>query len=167
MSPLIVPLVITGVALLFAVVKVHLNATFAGILIGHVVMGTPFAFLVIESALRNYDLSLEDAAVTLGASRFGAFRRITVPAMAPAFAAGALFAFIASWDDVVLVTVLGNFDTQTLPLRMLEFMTTQIRPTIAAVSTMLIGLLLLLMLAVLGVQARLDRRRSPLPASRG
>jgi putative spermidine/putrescine transport system permease protein len=163
-APLVVPLVITSTALLFAILQVNLHATFSGLLIGHTVLGLPFAFLITEAALRNYDMALEDAAVTLGASRLHAFRRVTLPAIMPAVVAGALFAFIASWDDVVVSTFLGNFRTQTLPLRMLEFMSTQIRPTIAAISTLLISGLLLAMLAFLAIQTRLDRRRRPAPA---
>lgn len=164
-APLILPAVITGTALLYVMTRFGLDGTFAGLLIGHTVIALPFAFLFVETALRGYDRSLEDVAVSLGASRFEAFRRITLPVLTPALIAGAVFAFIASWDDVVIVLMLGDFSTRTLPLRMFEFMTTQIRPTIAAISSMLIVALLVATLAYLAASARISRvRRAPLEA---
>ncbi|MCC6380955.1 MAG: ABC transporter permease subunit, partial [Dehalococcoidia bacterium] len=147
-APLIVPLVITGTAVLYVVDELDIEGTFEGILLGHIVLALPFAYLVIESALRGYDTSLEDAAVTLGAGRARAFRAVTLPAIAPALFAAAAFAFIASWDDVVVARFLsGSVGLQTLPIRMYMFMSTQIRPTIAAISSLLITTLFVALLA--------------------
>lgn len=147
-APLIVPLVITGTAVLYVVDELDIEGTFEGILLGHIVLALPFAYLVIESALRGYDTSLEDAAVTLGAGRARAFRAVTLPAIAPALFAAAAFAFIASWDDVVIARFLsGSVGLQTLPIRMYMFMSTQIRPTIAAISSLLITTLFVALLA--------------------
>jgi ABC-type spermidine/putrescine transport system permease subunit II len=146
LSPLIVPLIITSVGVYYVMSELGMNSTFQGILIGHTVLALPYSVIIIESALRAYDVTLDEAAVSLGASRVLTFRKITMPIIMPSILASATFAFITSWDDVLLVTFLGGPSAQTLPLRMFEFLTTQVRPTIAAISSMLIVTLVGLML---------------------
>ncbi len=142
LAPLIVPLIITSVGIYYVMVRMELTASFWGMLIGHIVLALPYSIVIIESALRNYDVSLEEAAMSLGASRPLAFRKITIPIILPAILASAVFGFITSWDEVLLVIFLGGPDAQTLPLRMFEFLSTQVRPTIAAISSVLIVTLL-------------------------
>jgi putative spermidine/putrescine transport system permease protein len=142
LAPLIVPLIITSVGIYYVMVRFELNATFWGMLIGHTVLALPYSIIIIESALRNYDIALEEAAMSLGASRVLAFRKITIPIILPAILASAVFGFITSWDEVLLVIFLGGPNAQTLPLRMFEFLSTQVRPTIAAISSVLIVTLL-------------------------
>lgn len=146
LSPLIVPLIITSVGVYYVMSELGMNSTFQGILVGHTVLALPYSVIIIESALRGYDVTLDEAAVSLGASRVLTFRKITMPIILPSILASATFAFITSWDEVLLVTFLGGPSAQTLPLRMFEFLTTQIRPTIAAISSMLIVTLVGLML---------------------
>jgi ABC-type spermidine/putrescine transport system permease subunit II len=146
LSPLIVPLIITSVGVYYVMSELGMNSTFQGILIGHTVLALPYSVIIIESALRSYDVRLDEAAMSLGASRVLTFRKITMPIILPSILASATFAFITSWDDVLLVTFLGGPSAQTLPLRMFEFLTTQVRPTIAAISSMLIVTLVGLML---------------------
>ncbi len=149
LTPIVVPVVILAAALLHGYEEIHLATrnTFFGLMVGHTLLGLPFTFIILESTLRTFDVALEDVAIGLGASRVAAFRRITLPIVFPGIIAAAAFAFVASWDDVVVAAVVGNFRTQTLPLRMLEFMTTQIRPTTAAISSTLITALAAGMLA--------------------
>lgn len=156
LAPLIVPLIITSVGIYYVMVRMELTASFWGILIGHVVLALPYSIVIIESALRNYDVSLEEAAMSLGASRPLAFRKITMPIILPAILASAVFGFITSWDEILLVIFLGGPDAQTLPLRMFEFLSTQVRPTIAAISSVLIVTLLgiVLLYQLLGWQQR-------------
>ena len=142
LAPLIVPLIIPSVGVYYVMVKIELTSTFWGILIGHTVLALPYSIIIIESALRNYDVALEEAAMSLGASRTLAFRKITIPIILPAILASAVFGFITSWDEILLVIFLGGPNAQTLPLRMFEFLSTQVRPTIAAISSVLIVTLL-------------------------
>ncbi len=165
-SPLIVPLIISSVGIFYVMNEltqryhIPLLRTYQGILIGHTILALPFAVIIIESALRNYDVALEEAATSLGASRLLAFRKITIPIIAPSIAAAAVAAFITSWDEVLLVLFIGGVDAQTLPNRMFEFLTTQIRPTIAAISTMLIVTLfaVILIAQLLRIQQARSRR---------
>lgn len=138
LSPLIVPLIITSVGIYYVMNEFSLTSSFQGMLIGHTVLALPFAVIIIESALRNYDVSLEEAAMSLGASRLRAFWLITFRIILPSILAAAVAAFITSWDEILLVIFLGGPNAQTLPLRMFEFLSTQVRPTIAAISAMLI-----------------------------
>ena len=94
--------------------------------------------------------------MSLGASPPLAFRKITMPIILPAILASAVFGFITSWDEILLVIFLGGPDAQTLPLRMFEFLSTQVRPTIAAISSVLIVTLLgiVLLYQLLGWQQR-------------
>ena len=162
LSPLIVPLIITSVGIYYVMSELGMNSTFQGILLGHTVLALPYSVIIIESALRGYDVTLDEAAVSLGASRVLTFRKITMPIILPSILASATFAFITSWDEILLVTFLGGPRAQTLPLRMFEFLTTQIRPTIAAISSMLIVTLvgLMLLYRLLRWQRALWRERS-------
>lgn len=149
LSPLIVPVIVSAIAVFDIFNQLGLLRTFQGLVLAHTILAVPFAVIIIESALRNYDIALEEAAMSLGASRVTAFRKITMPLIAPSLFASALFAFITSWDEVVMVLFVGGATKQTLPRRMFEFLTTEIRPTIAAISAMLIFALLAVLILYL------------------
>ncbi|MEX2236031.1 MAG: ABC transporter permease [Dehalococcoidia bacterium] len=138
LAPLIVPVIITSIAVFDIFTRTGLARTFLGLVIAHTIIAVPFAVIILESALRRFDVSLEEAAISLGASPLGAFCRITLPILAPALLASLVFSFVTSWDEVVLVVFLGGATNQTLPLRMFEFLESNIRPTVAAISTALI-----------------------------
>ncbi len=143
LSPLIVPLIVTSIAVFEVFNELGLLRSFWGLVLAHTILALPFGVIIIESALRNVDVTLEEAAMSLGASRLVAFRRITVPLIAPGLFGAAVIAFITSWDEVVMVLFVGGARNQTLPVRMFQFLETQIRPTIAAISTLLIVALLI------------------------
>jgi len=146
LAPLIVPVIVTAIALFEVMTRLGLVGSFVGLLLCHTVLALPFPFFILENALKSVDPTLEDAAVSLGASRARAFLKVTVPLIAPSIFGAALFAFLASWDEVVIVLFVGGALLQTLPVQMFQYLTTEVRPTIAAASTMLIGALLLGML---------------------
>lgn len=146
LAPLIVPVIVTAIALFEIMTRLGLVGSFLGLLLCHTVLALPFPFFILENALKSVDPTLEDAAVSLGANRIRAFVKVTVPLIAPSIFGAALFAFLASWDEVVIVLFVGGALLQTLPVQMFQFLTTEVRPTIAAASTMLIGALLLGML---------------------
>ena len=138
LSPVVVPLIITAIAVFEIFQRTNLTRNFFGLVLAHTILAVPYSVVILESALRNYDQAPEEVAMSLGASRWTAFRKVTMPINAPAIQASVLFAFLLSWDEVVMVLFLGGARFQTLPLRMFEFLETQIRPTIAAVSSLII-----------------------------
>jgi ABC-type spermidine/putrescine transport system permease subunit II len=160
LSPLIAPVIVTAIGLFDIMTRLDLVGTFPGLLLSHTVLALPFPVFILESALMAVDPNLEDAAVSLGASRLRAFWKVTVPLILPSLLGAALFAFLASWDEVVIVLFVGGALLQTLPVQMFQFLTTEVRPTIAAASTMLIAALLL---ALLGSRMVGRRRRTAVP----
>lgn len=146
LSPLIAPVIVTAIGLFDIMTRLDLVGTFLGLLLSHTVLALPFPFFILENALKSIDPNLEDAAVSLGASRLRAFWKVAVPLILPSLFGAALFAFLASWDEVVIVLFVGGALLQTLPVQMFQFLTTEVRPTIAAASTMLIAALLLVFL---------------------
>jgi ABC-type spermidine/putrescine transport system permease subunit II len=154
LSPLIAPVIVTAIGLFDIMTRLDLVGTFPGLLLSHTVLALPFPIFILESALMSVDPSLEDAAVSLGASRLRAFWKVTIPLILPSLFGAALFAFLASWDEVVIVLFVGGALLQTLPVQMFQFLTTEVRPTIAAASTMLIAVLLLALLGFRLVKLR-------------
>jgi ABC-type spermidine/putrescine transport system permease subunit II len=154
LSPLIAPVIVTAIGLFDVMTRLDLVGTFSGLLLSHTVLALPFPFFILESALKSVDPNLEDAAVSLGASRLRAFWKVTVPLILPSLLGAALFAFLASWDEVVIVLFVGGALLQTLPVQMFQFLTTEVRPTIAAASTMLIATLLVVLLITRMVRPR-------------
>jgi ABC-type spermidine/putrescine transport system permease subunit II len=142
LAPLMVPVIVTAIAVFDVAIDLRLVGTFWGLLLAHTVLALPFAVVVLESALKSVDRNLEDAAVSLGANRFQAFVKVTVPILRPAILTALLITFVTSWDEVVVVLFIGGAFEQTLPVRMFEFLTTQVRPTVAAASGILIAGLL-------------------------
>lgn len=138
LAPLVVPPIVTAVAVFDIYSQVGLLRTFPGLVIAHTILALPFTLLVLESALRSVDFSPYEAATSLGASNIQAWRTAVIPAIAPAVMASVVFAFLISWDEVVLAVFIGGARTQTLPLRMFEFIETQVRPTLAAISSLIV-----------------------------
>ena len=137
-APLIVPPIVTAVAVFDIYVRVGLLRTFPGLVVAHTILALPFSVLLIESALRAVDFGPFEAALSLGATNRRAWRMVVLPGITPALLASAVFSFLISWDEVVLVVFIGGARSQTLPLRMFEFIETQIRPTLAAISSLIV-----------------------------
>jgi putative spermidine/putrescine transport system permease protein len=138
LSPLIVPTIITAVALFDILSHLRLRGTFLGLALGQTVIAFPYGVIIVENALRQFDVTLEEAAITLGASPLVTFRRITLPLIAPSVFASIVIGFVVSWDEVVVALFVSGPTHQTLPVRMFDFIQTQIRPTLAAISTLLV-----------------------------
>jgi spermidine/putrescine transport system permease protein len=146
-QPLMVPEIVTGVALLivFAVVKQVTGYTGLGYLIlAHTAFCIPFAYLPIRARLEGMDLTLETAAADLYATPWRAFRRVTLPLMMPGILAGAMLAFVISLDDVVITEFVKSAGQDTLPTYMLGQLRRVITPEINAISTVLIGVSVLI-----------------------
>jgi spermidine/putrescine transport system permease protein len=147
-QPLMVPEIVTAVALLlvFAVVKQATGYAGLGYLIlAHSAFCIPFAYLPIRARLESMDLTLETAAADLYASRWQTFRRVTLPLLAPAIFAGAMLAFVISLDDVVITEFVKSPGQDTLPTYMLGQLRRAMNPDVNAISTVLLGITLVLL----------------------
>jgi putative spermidine/putrescine transport system permease protein len=138
MGPLVLPGIITGVALLQFFTIIGLLQSFERLLLGHLVIGTPYAIKSISACLYGIDPSLEEASRTLGASPWRTFRRILLPLLRPGLIAAFIFSFVTSFDNVVVSIYLIGADTVTLPVRILTYIEWQFDPSIAAISTIFI-----------------------------
>ena len=156
LSPLIVPVIITAIALYFFFVRIGGSGSVLAMGLGHAVLALPIAVIIITATLQGFDERLEQAALSLGASRLYAVRHITLPLVAPGIFASALFAFLISLDELLVPLFLSGIQQQTLSVKIWESIQYELSPVIAAVSTLLIGFTLLVMIAL----ALLRRRRS-------
>ena len=154
-SPMIVPLIISGTAIFFFMAKVGLAATHTGIIIAHIILGTPFVVITVTATLSGFDHSVTRAAASLGSDPVNTFWKITLPLIMPGVISGALFAFVTSFDEVIVVLFLAGLDNTTIPIQMWVGLREQLSPTILAVATCLIVMSTLIL-----VSAELLRRRS-------
>ena len=154
-SPMIVPLIISGVAIFFFMAKVGLAATHTGIILAHIILGTPFVVITVTATLSGFDHSVTRAAASLGSTPINTFMKITLPLILPGVISGGLFAFVTSFDEVVVVLFLAGLENTTIPIQMWTGLREQLSPTILAVATCLIILSTLIL-----VTAELLRRRS-------
>ena len=154
-SPMIVPLIISGTAIFFFMAKVGLSATHTGIVLAHIILGTPFVVITVTATLSGFDHSVTRAASSLGSNPVNTFMKITLPLILPGVISGALFAFVTSFDEVVVVLFLAGLENTTIPIQMWVGLREQLSPTIMAVATCLI-----IMSTLILVTAELLRRRS-------
>ncbi|AIS18046.1 ABC transporter permease [Pseudomonas rhizosphaerae] len=154
--PMIVPLVIIAVAVYALFLKLGYTGTLFSFVVSHVIVALPFTIISIINSLKLFDQSIEDAAVICGASRLQAIFKVTFPAIRPGMVAGGLFAFLVSWDEVVLSVMMASPTLQTLPVKMWTTLRQDLTPVIAVASTLLIALSVLVM-----VVAEIVRRRNP------
>ena len=145
LTPMVMPVVVLAVALYAFFLRLHLNGTFLGFVIAHVIIALPFAIISISNALEGFDKTIEDAAVLCGASQLEAKIRITLPAIQSGLFGAAIFSFLASWDEVVIAIFMASPDLQTLPVRIFSALRQDLSPVIAAVSTILVAMTMVLM----------------------
>lgn len=145
LSPLIIPAVVFGIAILQFVNARGLYNSFISLVFAHVVVVTPFAIRTLVSALRNVPIEVEWAAMNLGASRASVLLRIVIPVCVRGLLAAFLLSFLMSFSEVTVTIFMTGPAYQTLPVRIYNYLTDQVDPTVAAVSAMLIGLSLALM----------------------
>jgi putative spermidine/putrescine transport system permease protein len=139
-APLMIPSVVLGIAFLRFFTQIGLGGTFTGLVISHVIIIVPFALRLVLTAATGMDKQIEHAAVSLGASAFSTFRRVTLPMILPGIASGWVLAFITSFDEVTMTVFIASPRTTTLPVRLFLYIQDNIDPLVAAVSTALIGL---------------------------
>ena len=147
-SPIMVPLVVTGIALLFFFNLVGFTANFWNVTVGHIIITFPYVIRTVSVALARYDPALDEAATSLGARPWQVFTRITLPVIRPGLFAGALFAFTMSFDDFTVTIFLIGTDTHTLPVAIYQYMEWNVDSTVAAVSALLVAMSVVLMLLI-------------------
>ena len=157
--PMVVPLIITATALFFFFSSLHLVDTYTGIVLAHSLLGVPFVVITVTATLTGYDTQLVRAAQSLGAHPVQAFFRVTLPLILPGVISGALFAFMTSFDEVVVVLFLAGPGQRTLPLQMWTNLRYSIDPTILAVATLIIVLSIGMLLTLEMLRRRAERLR--------
>lgn len=162
-SPMVVPLVITATGMFFFYSYIDLAQTDLGIILAHATLGTPFVIITVTATLVGFDRSLIRAAQNLGAKPHTVFFKIILPLILPGVISGALFAFVTSFDEVVAIIFLADFDQRTIPRQMWSGMREQISPTILAVATILVLLSVLLLVVVELLRRRSERLRGVSP----
>jgi putative spermidine/putrescine transport system permease protein len=145
LSPLIVPTIVVAIGVYYAFSRYGLIGTPIGLVLAHTCLAVPFVVTSVSASLAGFDRRLEQAARSLGATPWGAFRQVTLPLIRPGVLVGALFAFITSFDELIVALFLSGSGAITLPRRMWDDLRFDIDPTIAAVSTLTIALTALLL----------------------
>lgn len=158
-SPMIVPLIISACGMFFFYSRVNLQGTHLGVILAHAALGTPFVVITVTATLVGFDRSLIRAANSLGADGVTTFFKIVVPLILPGVISGALFAFITSFDEVVVILFVGSFEQRTIPWQMFSGIREHISPTILAVATLLVLVSMLLLTTIEMLRRRTERLR--------
>ncbi|GHC32936.1 ABC transporter permease [Aidingimonas halophila] len=163
-SPMIVPLIISAAAMFFFFSKIHLAQTYLGVILAHTVLGIPFVVITVTATLSSFDTTLIRAAHSLGASPQRTFFKVILPLVTPGVVSGALFAFITSFDEVVVVLFVAGPGQRTMPIQMWSGIREEISPTILAVATLLVILSILLLTTLELLRRRSERLRGMTPS---
>jgi len=158
-SPMIVPLIISACGMFFFYSRVHLQGTHIGVILAHAALGTPFVVITVTATLVGFDRSLIRAANSLGADGVTTFFKVIVPLILPGVISGALFAFITSFDEVVVVLFVGSFNQRTIPWQMFSGIREHISPTILAVATLLVLVSIALLTTIELLRRRTEKLR--------
>lgn len=146
LSPMIVPTIVSGVAIYFFFAKLNLVGSPFAMALGHTVLSLPLMIIIVTATLQGFDERLEQAAYSLGAGPLQTFRFITLPLIAPGVISGTLFSFLSSFDELIIPLLLAGTTSFTLPVRIWNSVFMQVEPTIAAVSTVLIALAVVILI---------------------
>ncbi len=160
LSPMIVPVVIVAVGLYFAFAAVGLTNSYAGLVLAHTALAAPFVVITVGATLQGLDRSLPRAAASLGARPTTVFFKVTLPLILPGVVSGALFAFVTSFDEVVVALLLAGPGQRTLPREMFNGIRESITPTITAAASVLIVVSTLMLIAIEALRRRGERLRA-------
>ena len=158
-SPMIVPLIITAAGMFFFYAKVNLVYTFTGIILAHVALSTPFVVITVTATLVGFDTTMTKAAQSLGARPMRTFFKVIMPLILPGVISGALFAFITSFDEVVVVMFMASLNELTIPKQMWAGIRQEISPVILCMATCLVALSIFLLTAVELLRRRSEKMR--------
>jgi len=157
LSPMVVPVVIAAVGLYFFFAPLGLTGNYAGLILAHTALATPFVVITVSATLQSFDMNLARAAASLGAPPFMVFRTVILPLILPGLASGALFAFATSFDEVVMVLFMAGPEQRTLPREMFSGIRENISPTITAVAVILTLLSVFLLATLEWLRRRSER----------
>ncbi|MCV0426010.1 MAG: ABC transporter permease [Roseibium sp.] len=162
-SPMIVPLIISAAGMYFFYSRIGLQGTYWGVVLAHAALGTPFVIITVTATLVGFDRSLVRASASLGANPVTTFFKVQMPLIIPGVVSGALFAFITSFDEVVVVLFLGSAGQKTLPWQMFTGLREQISPTILAVASLMVAISIALLTVLELLRRRSERLRGLTP----
>jgi putative spermidine/putrescine transport system permease protein len=162
-SPMIVPLIISAAGMYFFYSRIGLQGTYWGVVLAHAALGIPFVIITVTATLVSFDRSLVRAAAMMGAGPLWTFFKVQMPLIMPGVVAGGLFAFVTSFDEVVVVLFLGAAGQKTLPWQMFTGLREQISPTILAAATVLIVVSVVLLATLEILRRRSERLRGMSP----
>ena len=159
LAPMIVPLIIVGAGMFFFYARLNLIGTFPGLIVAHAALGVPFVIVTVTATLKGFDHSIYRAGLGLGSNPVRAFFDVVLPLIRPGVISGALFAFVTSFDEVVVVLFLAGPNQRTIPRQMFAGLREQINPTILAVATLLVMVSMALLVTLELLRRRADRLR--------
>ncbi len=159
LSPMIVPLIIIAAGMFFFYTNFNLVGTYLGLIIAHAALGVPFVIITVTATLTGFDRTLFSAGLSLGASPVKVFWDVVIPLIRPGVISGGLFAFVTSFDEVVLVLFIAGPEQRTIPRQMFSGLREQINPTILAVATLLVLLSVALLITLEVLRRRSERLR--------
>jgi len=157
--PMVVPIVISAVGIYFFFAWVGLTGTYLGMILAHTALATPFVVITVTATLQGFNRNQIRAGASLGASPPRVFFKITLPQILPGVISGALFAFVTSFDEVVVALFIASSEQYTLPRQMFAGIREKYNPTIAAVATMMIVVSVALLVTVELLRRRSERLR--------
>jgi putative spermidine/putrescine transport system permease protein len=157
LSPIIIPVIISAISIYFFFAKLKLIGTLGGLILAHTVLAVPYVVIVMTSTLKGFDERLEQASMNLGAGPVRTFFNITFPIIRPGMLTASLFAFIASFDELIGAMFICGVESITLPKQMWDGIRDEISPTIAAVAALLIFLTIILMSLMVYLRKRQER----------
>jgi putative spermidine/putrescine transport system permease protein len=158
-SPMIVPIIVSGAGMFFFYSSAGLAQTLPGVILAHAALGTPFVVITVTATLQGFDHTLTRASASLGANAPTTWLNIVIPLILPGVIAGALFAFVVSFDEVVVVLFLAGYNQRTIPLQMWSGIREQISPTILAVASLLIMVSIFMLVGLELLRRRSERLR--------
>jgi putative spermidine/putrescine transport system permease protein len=161
--PMIVPAIVVAVAVFMSFSYFGLIGTFTGLAIAHTGLGTPFVVITVTSTLRNFDWTLQRAGQGLGATPLFTFRKVILPLILPGVITGAIFAFVTSFDEVIVALFLSSAEQRTLPKQMFSGIREMISPTITAAATIQVVFSICLLVGVELLRRRSERLRGMSP----
>ena len=162
-SPMIVPLIITSAGMFFFYARYNLVYTFTGIIMAHVALATPFVVITVTATLIGFDMNMVKASQSLGANPTRTFFKVIMPLILPGVISGALFAFITSFDEIVIVMFMASLDQVTIPRQMWSGIRQEISPVILCMATCLVVLSIFLLTTVELLRRRSERLRGIKP----
>lgn len=161
LTPLAIPVVVMAVATFYFYAMLNMVGTYAGLIIAHIVLALPFVVITVTATLQGFDPTLTRAAASLGANPLYSFRTVTLPLIAPGVVSGALFAFVTSFDEFIVVLFIASPQQRTLPRQIFSGVSETVSPTITAAAVVLIIMTTVLMAMMEFMRRRTERMRNP------